>query len=144
MAQAFPDAPNGNPQWSRPQLLLWLLQDTGETTQHKAEKYAEIEENEVLLFLGLHRRVQMMSELLDKIASDQETLLNFDPIERHYLVKLSLRLEPFKRLLEMEERNEREQREHTLTHGELRERAKRISELMKKMAQNFGSDRRDK
>ena len=75
-------------------LLLWLLADTGETTRRKAQRFHTEELFEELLYIGVVRRVEMLSELLNALTTF-DRIGEFTSIEQFNLIQLVTRLEPF-------------------------------------------------
>ncbi len=61
------------PEWSRGTLLMWLLRDTCDTTEHKTERYALYTNNhEPIYYRSLVKRLQMLDQLLEDMLADPE------------------------------------------------------------------------
>ena len=110
------------------QLLLWLLADTGETTQHKAEMFCTQEQYEELLYIGVVRRVAMLNELLSNLTQF-DMIGQFGHVAQIHLTRMVSRLEPFVRNLQ----NPRP----ILKHAELRVQAGLLSQLILEIGPNI-------
>ena len=114
-------------------LMLGLLEDTCQTTQDKANRYAVYQIHEPVLLLGLLRRIQMLQELLTKLNSDQLFRAFLTLPEKESLLYLSYNFEAFASSIRLENT---ENPPRWLV-GEMRLSAKRIADLIHNTAKNI-------